>query len=100
MDSKMRFIKPYGMSHEQRWTGLDRLVARRERHRARWPKTDAPRGTKRERKWRGSRAERRLPSSTKHGFINLADSLTDPSTNRHLSIPIKTDSERCGTSFR
>ena len=32
---------------------------------------------------------------------NIANSLNrKPSTNRHLSIPIESDSERCGTSFR
>src|SRR5262245_42177665 len=104
MDSKMRFIKPYGLSCEQRWTGLDRLVARRGRHRATRAGQGLTRarlgGTKQERKRRGLWAKSHCRSRTKHRFINLANSLTNLSTNRHLSIPIKSDSERCGTSFR
>src|SRR5262249_48721346 len=56
-------------------------------------------GTKREHLIFSFPAETLSRSKTRLGFIILANSLMRLSTNRHLSIPMKTDSERCGTSF-
>src|SRR2546429_9400761 len=63
------------------------------------PRTDRPEARNRNVRFPHDAAEMLWRSKTKLGFIILANSLMSLSTNRHLSIPMKTDSERCGTSF-